>query len=306
MLMSSCASVKDIVVVEKKPPRVSVKAYPLDLVYGPALTPQEAVEATEFALQSAGLEFEEITFPEISFNSSGGAEPPPDPCPPPSQDAIVEPIALDVSKALSNGVYPWRQEGTLEVVGLFKVPIKGPTVRTIRNVTVEEDGAFSYEYESFVGIRRQILHLRVVPSDGIFLTYLKVVAGAGTHEFRPLLPVEIFPLPSSAGTVIGPSVGVDPVTRELMQVNGNVSKKERYEGCGEAFDAWLAETTWTFQNPEGTEVPWDFDFAVSPQLGGLIVFEHLKVTEFFSTNPPLTIKTDMNSTLSSVTPTPER
>lgn len=302
LLLGSCSGLHDLVVVKKPPPRVTVKGYPLDLAFG--AEPVAAAQAAQAILEALAPEFaDEFVFPDFSFG--GGASAPPDPCPEWGQDTIVEPIALDVTKAMPMGNYRMKQEGTIDIAGLFKAPLSGFSTRTFRNLTYGANGAFSFEVEGAVSLRRQIQRFEVRPNDGIYLTYIKTTANNVAREFNPILPVEIFPLPASANLPIGPSIGIDRVTGEILQVVGTIKGKERFGGCGEAYDAWLAETTWNFQRPGQSSVPWDYDYAFAPQLGGLMVMDHLAATEFFSTNPPLTISTDVTSTMASATPSTE-
>ncbi len=306
LLFTGCAAVRNIVVVDKPPPRVSVKGYPLDLAYGVQVvaTPEQQrviIEALGPELTNE-LDFD-FTFPTYSGGSTAAFNP----CPDPGQDAIVEPIGLDVKRAMAPGNYRWKQQGTLEIVGLFKVTIDALVTRTIRNVTTPDaSGIFTYEIESSLSLRRQIQRFQVRPNDGVYLTFIRTLAGdKPPKDFTPVPAMEIFPLPAAAGLPIT-SVGIDPVTREVLQVSGAIKGKDRFEGCGEAFDAWLAETTWTFQRVgESAQVPWDYDYALAPQLGGMFVFDHLATTETFGSPPVvLTIKSDINSTLANIIPTP--
>ncbi len=309
LFFTGCAAVRNIVVVDKPPPRVSVKGYPLDLAYGVQVV--ATPEQQQAIIEALGPELvEELDFGFTYPTFSGGSAAAFNPCPDPGQDAIVEPIGLDVKKAMAPGNYKWKQQGTFEIVGLFKLAIDQIGLRTIRNVTTPDAmGVFTYEIESTLSLRRQIQQFQVRPNDGVYLTYMKTLAGENSKEFTPVPATEIFPLPASAGLAIT-SVGIDPNTQEVLNVSATIKGKERYEGCGEAFDAWLADPgLWTFsrpgdaakQPPPPPQVPWDYDYALAPQLGGMFVFDHLATTEVLGA---FTIKSDINSTLANIIPTP--
>ena len=302
LFFTGCAAVRNIVVVDKPPPRVSVKGYPLDLAYGVQVV--ATPEQQQTIIEALGPELSnELDFDFTYPTYSGGSAVAFNPCPDPGQDAIVEPIGLDVKKAMSPGNYKWKQQGTFEIVGLVKSPIDQIGIRTIRNVTTPNaSGVFDYEIESTLSLRRQIQKFQVRPNDGVYLISVKTLAGdKPPKEFTPVPAMEIFPLPAAAALPIT-SVGVDPVTREVLQVSGTIKGKDRFEGCGEAFDGWLAETTWTFQRlGESAQVPWDYDYALAPQLGGMFVFDHLATTEVLG---GFTLKMDINSTLANIIPAP--
>lgn len=281
---SGCGAVRDVVVLEKPKPKVVLKGYELDLAYGDP-PPVEAPIEAEAALPAPLADLVEDVFeietqiisPPRRFSTT--PEAPADACPPPEPNTVAErAITADITTAPASGVYLWQQQGTLDIVGLGKIPLVPLTTRIVRNV-VTSGGATTFDVELFNGVRRQIQSFRVVPTDGLFLTKMVTRAGDQTRTFSPIVPVEILPLPVVELTTVR-GVGLDPLTGESLVVSGTVTRKERVEGCNELVDGWFVDSTWTFQRGPDSQV-WEYDYAVATQHGGLIVGDHLKTVERF-------------------------
>ena len=203
-------------------------------------------------------------------------------------------------------MYSFQQKGSIEIVGLGAFPLSGLTPRTVRNLAVQNAGAaesssFDYDLELTTGVRKQVQSLRVIPGDGIFLTGIETSANGGSSSFRPVVLVEIFPLPVSELAHVT-SGGVDPLTGETLLVSATVKEKVRVDGCDEVVDGWLVEATWTFQRGAGSQV-YDITYVVATQHGGLIIADHLQTTDSFGA---FQARIDVQTAFGHITPRPEK
>lgn len=307
VLGSGCGTVRDIVAVDKPKPKVVLKGYELDLAYGDPPPEDDAgvlaplpVPMADLVVEVFELESEVVFAPSPRRRTTTVSEPP-EPCPAPEPNTVAErPITADVGAIVEPGVYLWQQEGTLDIVGIGKLPLPALTTRIVRNVETEGE-VTTFDLELFNGVRRQVQSFQVVPGDGIFLTGMVTKAGDQTRTFNPLVPVEILPLPVVELTPVR-GVGADPLTGESLVVSGTVNRKERVEGCNELVDGWFVESTWTFQRGADSQV-WDYDYIVATQHGGLIVGDHLQTVESFGT---FRATIDVTSRFGSIHPKPEQ
>lgn len=299
-------SLRDAVDVKPKPAQVNVKGYPLDLAYGkepPApriRRPAPAVTAPFAPIVDLGpIEPPFFDFPTPS-NGTPPLPPPRLACPPVGPNTVaVRPITTDVTEPVVAGVYTFQQTGTMELIGLGKFPVAGLTSRTVRNLAVT-GATFDYDLELTTGVRKQVLSFHVVPGDGIFISGIVTSVNGESSTFRPLLPVEIFPLPTVELATVT-SAGLDPLTGESLVVNATVKEKQRIDGCDEVVDGWYVEdATWTFQRGPASQV-YTISYAVATQHGGLIVADHLRTTENVG---GLQATLDVRSAFGSITPKP--
>lgn len=302
---SGCAVVREAVVLDKPKPKVVLKGYELDLAYGDP-PPQEVVAAPVVALAPPRIGLVDEVFEiqtEIITPPRRFSNPPteaPEACPAPEPNTVAErAITADINSVVEPGVYLWQQQGTLDIVGIGKIPLVPLTTRIVRNV-VTTGNVTTFDVELFNGVRRQVQSFRVVPSDGLFLTKMVTRAGDQTRTFSPVVPVEVLPLPAVELTAVR-GVGLDPLTGETLVVSGTVTRKERVEGCNELVDGWFVESTWTFQRGSDSQV-WDYDYAVATQHGGLIVGDHLKTVERFGA---FQATIDLTTQFGSIHPKPE-
>lgn len=298
ILVQGCG-LAGVVVVDKPPPRVSLKGYQLDLAYGAEpIAPPEAGGQTKLSQIAQDVFDLDNDFPTSAPPARFG--PPADPCPEPGPSVVPEePITPDVRSKVAPGVYLFKQEGTVEFVGLnIKANIKGFTSRIVRNFKTSGE-TFTYDMDTVVGQTRQVWSMQVVPGDGIFLAGIDRM-GQGAIDFHPLLPVEIFPLPAVENTSVT-GAGLDPTTGESLVVQGLVKVKQRVSGCDELVDGWFLEGSWSFQgqNP----VRYDLSYTVATQHGGLIVGDHVKFTQ---PGNPVSQAFDITTTFGSITPRPEK
>ena len=310
----SCSSVGRFVAPDDRPDRVSLRKYALDIAFGGTepdlvgegpeqsatpVAPMTEVPLVDLAAQVFDLPLE---------RSADGLEPSsaPDPCPEPAPGAVAErPLTPDVSGAVEPGVYLFKQSGHMEIVGVARVGLSALTSRIVRGVS-SAPGRFEYDVELFTGTRRQVVEFLVVEGDGVFVRGIETAIAGSSNSFNPIVPVEVLPLPAGPGTRFS-SVGLDPATAETLVVEATVTKADRISGCGEVVDGWLVESSWSFSRPtpSGTATrAYDYDYAVAPQHGGLIVGDHM-VTLTPESYGPFAATLDVTSALGRITPKPE-
>jgi hypothetical protein len=305
-------SLGNAVRVKAKPPEVNVKKYPLDLAFGkepPPPAPSRGPVPAPTVPRPPDSGPGEVAFPDYTPPDPTTPPPPPRPaCPPVGPNTVaLEPITTDVQKPVVPGVYTWQQEGTLDILGIGKIPITGLTTRTVRDVVVDEESTaeykpFSYQVELSTGARRQVVRLRVVPGDGIFVAGIETTANGEKSSFNPLVPVEIFPLPAVELASVT-SAGADPLTGETLVVNATIKEKRRIDGCDEVVDGWYVEDArWTFQRGPASQVQ-TYSYAVATQHGGLVVADHLRTTESFGA---FQATIDVRTAFGSIHPKPEK
>jgi hypothetical protein len=318
---TGCTAVRDVVLVKDPPPRVTVRAYPVDFTFGdepqgvaPPAAPLVplAPPLAELAPAFFDLPPTQDNYPASTY-APGTFTAPPNPCPEPGPSAFAEQsISADVIRPVEAGSYLFKQQGTLDLVGIAKVPLPTLTARIVRNVKVSTAPPsataptaaavqqIDFEVELFTGLRRQIQKFRSIPGDGVYLTGMSTKAAYQSHDFNPVVPVQIFKLPAAQlATIQG--VGVDPLTGETLVVQGTIDKVVRVEGCGEVVDAWHANATWTFQRGPDSQI-YQFEYSVAPQHGGLIVADHLQTTERIG---PFTATIDATASIGGIHPKPE-
>lgn len=297
---TGCGAIKSVVLVDKPPARVSMKAVPLDLVYGMDPVSQR-LPAPTLGYETIG----EFGFEELFGGQTFAPAPYTDPCPEPGADVFPEePVATDVTAMITPGRYLFKSSGTIEFVGLAKVGVDGLTYRHIKNVQPLASGGFTFDLDLVISLRFQTQTFDVVPGDGIYLRRIVTRVNTVERVFEPLLPVEVFPLP----VTLGPSspvpqpftgVGADPISGEVLTVEARLIGKERLEGCGEVFEAWVVDASWTFQRPGSAPTVWNYDYWVAPQLGGVLGADHIRTTEVFA---PLVVNIDAKSILARIRP----
>lgn len=309
MMSTGCTAVKGVVLVKDPAARVNMKAYPVDFAFGDepdAGAPPAALAPFPPPLADGGSTFFDFptqdqspppTYPPAVYGPVAA-----DLCPEPGPNAVAEePISADVKRPVEAGSYLFKQQGTLDIVGIGKVPLPPLTARIVRNVqqTTTTAPQIDFDVELFTGLRRQIQKFRAIPGDGIYLRGISTKTGNDSHDFNPVLPVLVFKLPATQLTAVS-GVGVDPLTGETLVVQGTIDKVVRVEGCGEVVDAWHTNATWTFQRGTDSQV-YQFEYSVATQHGGLIVQEHLQTTDRIG---PLTVTIDETASIGSIHPKP--
>lgn len=302
-LLPACA-LKDVIVVEKPPPRVAVKAYPIDLAYGTEPPPEPGTPEAFAAIATTMADFSFFE-PDFGAGITTRPGPPPGPCPAAGPDVFpAEPAPLDVAAGttVTEGRYRWRQSGTYELANLFKLPLAGDVNRTIAGLQVAGGNSYTFDTDSSTPAGRKILRLRVTPGAGIDLIKLTRFTSQGPREFNPVPPMRIFPLPASPGLAIS-AVGIDPVSLQTLNVAGRVKGRDRVDACGDVFEGWRAETTWTLQNVNSTTqaAPTTYNYTVGTGFGGMFLSDYEKVPT--GTNEAgLTYSLEVTSTINAVKP----
>lgn len=309
MGLTGCG-VPGFVKVDADAPGVTVKALTTSVVYGAApapvpVPPTLAVPAVAAFLPTpipGPLPFWADEFlPAPLFEPAVPMAGPRPACPTAGpNDFPAEPAGLDVTGTPKPGRYAWQQKGKLKIAGLIEAPMSGFTDRLLTLPVDAGDGSFTYQVEQSTILGKQVETIRVVPHDGVFLTRLQYV-GRRTLDFNPVVPVELLALPVEQG-VPRFSVGVDPLTLSTLRVDGTVTKRHRVDACGTVVDAWYVDGSRQFQTADGAQNIAEHDFAVAPQLGGLVLFEdvHLNGT----TNDGLAYSIDAAYTIGTLDPAP--
>lgn len=133
------------------------------------------------------------------------------------------------------------------------------------------------------------------------------VNSQGTSTFQPSSPIEIVGFDRGVGTSWN-SAGVDSSTGTIMTVQGSIKAIENVDVCGSLVQAYQVVSNEKLSNPRSgltsstsTSDPNVYDIA--PQLGGLLVRQHIDTTTTYTSGGAATVvELDYTSTLNSVTP----
>lgn len=279
---------------------VVVKSLSADLAFGAdavaappaatvALPPAAAPSLTDVAtLLRPETLFEDEepppTFSEFTF------APPRDPCPVAPEGTFPQEAASTLVKGVPKpGQYPWKQSGTFQVGGLLPLPVPALTVRTIRQVpTSTPDAILAYEIEQvgYAGKEIDTIEVRYTgrsSTDGVYLTRLQYIAHDYKIDFNPLplTAPQLFPLPITPTAAPVSASAVDVEDRLALQVSGQVDGRNRVrlDACGEIVEAWKFSGTRVLQglppNQDQGIRDTTYELYLAPQLGGLIVGDHV-------------------------------
>jgi hypothetical protein len=218
----------------------------------------------------------------------------------PELDSGVEPKGRPVA-----GTYDWKQDGRY-TDGFGDFPIDTFDNRKILNVkdhsTIPDAFTFDVQQENFFDSRQSrgvlITHYRVVPQPAVKQEQLPNDAGKGLfieghtfigkddagHEFERTNTwspaVQLLAFPVKDGTAIN-STGGDIGAGAQLTVAGVVKGKKQVDACGSRVDSWFINADLTFTTSDNrtgqTETfNMNYDYAVAPQYGGQLVFEHVE------------------------------
>jgi hypothetical protein len=224
------------------------------------------------------------------------------PCPTATHPYPAEEATSNSSSLPVTGSYRWKRSGTyqLNLAPNITLPTSGFETRLVRNVEkVASDGS-EYRFEtvqpdlrgSMVVSRWQVKtaalsatpqELAVTapnigdPERGLALLSQTLVGTDGKvqHQYTFNPGVLFVPLPIQAGEQFQ-GVGVDPASGETLTVNGAIDRHQRVDACGEVLDGWQVNTSETFSG--ATSQPATYNYIVAPQLGAVIIGEHLDTT----------------------------
>lgn len=285
--------VRGVILVDQPEARVGMKSYPLDLAYG--------AERPRFGgggITPPFFQLPELTFPPgiIQFDPS---QPGVEFCATAGQRVFPkEPAGFDLSGSIMPGTYAWKQKGTIQFTGLPALKAPAFAYRSIGHVVTADDGSITYEVTRPTLQGREVSTMRAAPGVGVQLVQLVVYpSNDDARIFAPVLPVTLLPFPVTDGSTIQ-SVGIDPINQRVMIVQGVVKNRIRVDACGEIFDGWLVQGTREFHDPDNpTAQPGTFDYAIAPQLGGLVIMDHLIENGTLPGSTPLPYTTDIISTV---------
>jgi hypothetical protein len=224
---------------------------------------------------------------------------PPKPCPDAGPtDFARQEAPLNAEGTPAAGVYRWKRAGTQELTTLpgIKLPISGFERRLVRNVQTINPSDFRFDVaQTELGgtdvivttyrVRTAAASTRVPSTDtrtgeldrGLSIEKIeRFDAKTGQSKgraFQPQPPVLLLPLPVIPGERFQ-SVGVDPSNLQTMQIDGQVTRRQQVDACGELVDGWAVETTRTVS---GTDTPsGKYNLVVATQLGAMPVLEFIE------------------------------
>lgn len=220
------------------------------------------------------------------------------PCPPaelnefPEQEASLNAVGMPAV-----GLYRWKRQGTQELTALpgFKIPVSGFEKRLIRRLKPAANGEFTFEMvQPDVANSQQTVvttfkvrtmarservgaaDLRAGEPDGglsiVKIERFSTKTGDSISEFSPSPAVLLLPLPVVPGERFR-GVGVDPRTLSALQIEGQVTKRQQVDACGEVIDGWAIEATRTFSAQSAPGTPQKFNYIVATQAGAGLIQE---------------------------------
>jgi hypothetical protein len=297
---------------------VTVKNLTADLAFG-AEEPAPA-GSTPQAPQAPGWEQAMYDFiaPGFEFDLPPNTTPPPappvGPCPEADDTTYPEePAGLLVDGPPLAGQYRWKQAGTVELVGLGKFPANGLTVRTVRvleSVAPDVVAVYEIEQQGLTGKEIDTIEVRYsdagAPTDGVYLTRLQYAAPNIEIDFNPPAAAapKLLSIPVQAREPVS-QTAIDLEDRLVLQITGTMdgATRHRLDACGEVVEAWKFSGQRVLQGlppNEGDSISnTKFDFWIAPQLGGLIVGDHLVTQGNFG---PLRYQSDIVSTIGDLEP----
>jgi hypothetical protein len=298
---------------------VTVKNLTADLAFG---AEEQGVAAESVgappqapAWEQAMYEFLAPDF-DVDFRQESPRPPaaPVGPCPEPDETTFPElPATLLVNGPPVPGLYRWKHEGTVEIFGLAKVPLSGLTTRTVRLLDSVAPGvvaAYEIEQQGLTGTEIDTIEIRYSdagsPTDGVYLTRLQYRGPDIDIDFNPPAAAapKLLSLPVRATEPIS-ETAIDLDDRLVLQVTGTMdgSTRHRLDTCGEVVEAWKFSGQRILQGlppNEGDSIRnTKFDFWIAPQLGGLIVGDHLVTQGNFG---PLRYQSDIVTTIGDLAP----
>lgn len=263
---------------------VGVKALAADLIFGipPVAEPVTPPNTSSTPAEPLGVVSTDDSRPRLRPTTT---PPPREECP--EADATEFPdeeASTSVEQAPFMGNYKWMVVGTQEVpqLGTYDLSQRKYS-RQIRNVTYNPAaGTFFFETVEeevvFGSTTKVISRWEVRPTEGIFLVRL-------THErpntspatFNPSPAVLYLPLPVRIGATIK-SVGIDPVSQQVLEHDGQVLPRQHVDACGDLVDSWYVDARQVNTSSRGRSGR-DYNYGIATQLGGFIVFEEVETDD---------------------------
>lgn len=242
-------------------------------------------------------------------------------CPPAPEGAVPEtPAAVAITAPPIAGTYLQRNDGTIKVLGAVPLTFPYPTTSrfVIRDVTTVD----TPDPVSGVKVRRTtfVVEDQILPTFTIVSTYeydtkqvnlvrRLITSGPTTTGFEPTPAVQVVAF-GGQGTTWN-AAGIDTDALNSLIVQGAIAAPEAVDVCGVLIDAQRVSTEENqadiangSQSGTRTGMPNITHYAM--QFGGLPVRREQHTTQVIRTEAgPVTIETDVVSTLMSVQPEPQ-
>ena len=196
------------------------------------------------------------------------------------RDSIVPPV---------EATYEYRNKGGFEVSGADtnEGTFDEPTQRRLTDVTVEDDGSFTYSVAATLGAtvtttRYEYRATATVPSDvtdqtdavddrGLYLDSITTDDGESPPQrFDPPNNLLLLPIPATDGFATDVA-GTDPVTQTAMSYHLTVVGKQRVDACGEQLDAIRVTLTDGRYTAPTSAVDFTATYDLGTQYGGLML-----------------------------------
>ncbi len=297
-LGSGCASRPDTT--------VQVQSVDADIVFGEGTDKRPPAAPAGLGVLEGGFT---DTGGELGIDDKGLLRRLPPPAGPlsvcPAADRLAFPneeAGFNVAAPPQPGIRRYKRNGTIETTTpvAMKLPISGFEKRVVQNVARVDATTFSFEVAqielgsgdlvtSTYVVRTRATNqpllntgLRVgVPDRGLALTRVErrdPKSGDLRSTFRPTPPVLLLPLPIAPGESFE-GIGTDPTNGAFLQVSGRVIRRTQIDACGDVVAGWIVESTRSFTSPGQAQAAHVHNYVVAPQLGALIIEEHIEISD---------------------------
>ncbi|MDQ1436669.1 MAG: hypothetical protein QOK43_298 [Acidimicrobiaceae bacterium] len=321
-LSSSACGMPGFLKVADPADGTTVKKLSTDLAFGveapaapaapftlPVASVPNLLDLTGLSFDIEPPQFEEFK-PFTGFSGNGSGD-----CPQADENTFPEKSAtFEVIGTVESGTYKWKQKGTFDLPPLLQIPLPPLTRRIVRALPNLVPGINAFEIEQPVGLFGSEIDTYEVrrtsqfsPADGIFLTRLQYKMPDFNIDFNPVpaLAPQLVKLPAQNQPAVS-ATSVDPASGLVLNITGSVDAATRYrlDACGEVVEAWkFTNGVRVLQglppNQANAITNTTYEFYFAPQLGGLIVGDHIVTQGSFG---PLRYSTDSTSNIGGLKP----
>lgn len=272
---------------------VNVKTVATDLTYGIPPTPKPAPPANTGTKTTNPLPsvLEGGDLPKRIPPKAG----PVDPCPKALPTVYPPPAPATIVGVPKEGNYTWRTDGFQVLPApIGKVRFAPFAQRQVVNVGISDGGPLFTTVEKELVIGSQITvrttyayrsgnvddEEQGVPVDrtGLYLVRIERIHDNDPNansEFDPNPPILMLPQPAVLGDSVD-SVGVDPVSFEVLRQDGTVVKRVRVDACGKPQDTFFVEGFQDFVAADGQTNRRKYQYGIATVMGGLPIVEHIE------------------------------